>query len=130
MIPMPIPIWIIAAGTAAVVSGVGVWRVMDWRCDAARVEAVERAIAQARQIADQDAEVAAAYEATRERIRTVTNTRIEEIIRHAAPSIATCSMDADGLRILNDALADAPADPGKPDYTLPGTATLKGWFND
>lgn len=130
MIPLPSTAWLIGgiALIAALSAGGAAWKVAGWRCDAARTASVERAIKQAQDIAAQDAEVAAGYEQTREIIRTVYRNRTMEIVNHV-PTLAACTLDPDGLRIANAALVNAPADPAKPDYRLPGHAAVKNWFH-
>lgn len=119
MIGLPIPIWAIAALSAAVIAAAGMWRVMDWRCDAARTEAVARALRQADETARQDAEIAAGYEHERERIRYIYKERQRELPDHV-PDSGLCRLDPIGLRLVNAAIRNEPSPSTvKPDYTLP-----------
>lgn len=98
---------------------------------AAMVESIQRAQAQAREIALQDAEVSNAYETERERIRTVYRDREIEVEKNVPADCRTCSLSPTGLGLLNDALtnhqAREPNDPGQPDVTVPGTSNPPRW---
>lgn len=94
--------------------------------DRAKVEAIQRAITQAQEIAKQDAEIVSGNEKTkeviRERIRTI---RIKEK-NHATskPLPAECVLDDERVRNINAALSGKDTDTGKPDYRLPSASTI------
>lgn len=99
------------------------WDARDAKAVAELAESIERAGAEARAIALQDAEISADLETERERIRTVYRNREVEVIKHVPADCIQCRLAPAGLGLLNDALTNgqggASADPGKPDYTLP-----------
>ena len=84
-------------------------------------EHIERAQAQAHQIAMQDAEISQYYEVWR--TRTVTKT--EEVIREIPAECARCAISARGMQLLNAARSEPhqPApDTRQPDNALPPAA--------
>lgn len=95
------------------------------------LEHTQRAIEQANELAEQDAQVFAATAVERERVRTVFQTIDREVIRYAqdhASDTGEC-LDADGLRLwhaANAGSAEAFAPAGKLDYTLSGRAAAAG----
>ena len=94
-------------------------------CEAQKLQAVGRAISQAKQVASEDAQVSRAYEGQREQVRTVYRTITKEVNHYVDthPDSRGCGLDADGLRIWRAANAgDAAAVSGEPDYGLSGTA--------
>lgn len=113
--------YLVAAGllVALLTSAFAGWEVATWRADSQRVQSVERAIAQAAELAEQDAEVLRHAEvrvaATETRFRTINR----EVIRYVQTHDPVDCLDADGLRLWQDANtgADAPA-AASPDYTL------------
>ena len=91
-----------------------------------KLEAVQRAITQAQEIAKQDAEIVRNNVQTKEVIRERTRTiRIKEK-NHATekPLPAEWVLDDDRMRNLNDALSGKDADSGKPDYRLPAASKI------
>lgn len=119
MIPIP-PTAYLYAGAVAF-GFLGGWTVQGWRGDAARVDAVERAIAQQAQIAAQDNEVAGRFEAARVVIQTKTRTIIEKVKDdvEAHPAQYQCGLSDYGLCLWNHANAGEAPTACKPDYTLP-----------
>ena len=87
----------------------------------ALAEHIQRAQAQATEIALQDAEISESYEIW----RTRTVTKVEEVTREVPADCATCRLNPRGLSLLNAArsgvLPMAP-DPGQPETTLPPAA--------
>lgn len=85
--------------------------------EAAKVQAVQRAIAQAQEIAKQDAEIVRNNVQTVEVIRNRTRTiRIKEKSHAtASPLPAECVLDDARMRLINDALANKDASTPKPD---------------
>lgn len=94
------------------------------RCDAAKIEAVQRAIVEAQEIAKQDAELVRNNVQTVEVIRNRTRTIRIKDKQYAKPLPDVCVLDDDRVRNLNDALSNKDADPGKPDYTLPASPKI------
>ena len=94
--------------------------------DRAKIEAIQRAITQAQEIAKQDAEIVTSNEKAkvviRERTREI---RIREK-NHATekPLPAGCVLDDERVRNLNSALSGKDADTPKPDYRLPATSKI------
>lgn len=89
----------------------------------ALAESIERAQAQAREIALQDAEVIQEGAAERERIRTVYRNREIELVKYVPIDCAYCRIAPPGVGLLNDALGNAKpptADPGSQPPPLPG----------
>ncbi len=99
------------------------WDARDAKAVTELAESIERAGAEARAIAIQDAKISAGFETERERIRTVYRDREIEVIKHVPADCIQCRLAPAGLGLLNNALTDgqgrAPADTGKPDYSLP-----------
>ncbi len=99
------------------------WQVAGWRADSQRVESVERAIAQAATLAEQDAEILRHADtratATAARIRTINR----EVIRYVQTHDPVDCLDADGLQLWANANAgaDTPA-AATPDYSLSALA--------
>lgn len=95
-------------------------------CEAAKVEAIQRAITQAQEIAKQDAEIVTNNEKTKEVIRERTRTiRIKEKNHaNANPLPAECVLDDERVQHLNAALSNKDADSGKPDYRLPAASKI------
>lgn len=94
--------------------------------NASKIQAVQRAITQAQEIAKQDAEIVTGNEKTkeviRERIRTI---RIKEKNHATAnPLPPECVLDDERVRSINDAISNKDADTGKPDYGLPPTSKI------
>lgn len=95
-------------------------------CEAAKVEAVQRAVEQAQEIAKQDAEIVRnnvqTVEVIRERTRTI---RIKEKNHATAnPLPPECVLDDTRMRNINDALSGKNTDSGKPDYRLPAASKI------
>jgi hypothetical protein len=94
------------------------------------VESIQRATAQAREIALQDAEISAGFEITRTRIQTVYRNQAVEVVREIPADCTQCRIGPAGLGLLNNAISGAsaaPPDPGKPDYTLRPPKSPYGW---
>jgi len=140
MIPTPVLRYLPHA--LALMAAVGVcWWVYDavWdqghdACElthqAALAESLERGLAQAREIARQDAEISEYYERWRTRTETRLLTIREEVAREIPADCRTCALTPDGLRLLNEALRGvraAPADPDQPDGGVPGPADPGKW---
>jgi hypothetical protein len=107
----------------ALAGGAG-WQVATWRADAQRVDSVERAIAQAAEIAEQDADILRHAQgravATETRFRTINREVVRYVQNHSEP--VDC-LDADGLRLWRDAnTGAAEADSEPPDYSLSAVA--------
>lgn len=96
------------------------------RCEAGKLEAVQRTIVEAQEIAKQDAEIVSSNVQTVEVIRNRTREiRIKEKAHATAkPLPDVCVLDADRVRNLNDALQNKNADTSKPDYTLPPASKI------
>ena len=73
----------------------------------ALAESIERAQAQARELALQDAEVISAGETTREKIRIIYRDREKELEQHVPVDCAKCRLSDSGIGLLNDALSNA-----------------------
>ena len=73
-------------------------------------EAIQRAQAEARAIALQDAEVIYSGLAERERIRTVYRVREKEVEKHVPIDCNQCRLSPPGVGLLNDALSDRQLD--------------------
>ena len=99
--------------------------ICEARHSRALAESIERAQAQAREIALQDAEVLQAGTVYRNKIRDVYRDREIEIVKHIPADCSACRLGPDGLKLLNDALSNAAAPPAssgsKPD-SLPRPA--------
>lgn len=96
------------------------------RYEAAKVEAIQRAITQAQEIAKQDAEIVSGNvqtgQAIRERTRTI---RIKEKNHATAnPLPPECVLDDRRVQHINDALSGKDADTTKPDYRLPAASKI------
>ena len=111
MIPPFLYPYLITALVAVFVSGLGTWKIMSWRCDAQRVEAVERTIKQMEQQQAQNDEIASRFEA--ERVRTVTLYRqLEDTINeNNPPYLADCKFPAAWLWAWNTANRGVEAGP-------------------
>lgn len=86
-------------------------------CDAAKIEAIQRAITQAQEIAKQDAEIVRNNVQTVEVIKNRTRTiRIKEKNHATAnPLPAECVLDDQRVQHINAALSGKDADTPKPD---------------
>lgn len=92
---------------AGLLSGfAGAWKVQDWRHDAAELERVQLESSDRLKKIERGDEAAQAHEATKakEEIRYVYRTKIVDRIVERPGYAAQC-WDADGLRVLNDAIA-------------------------
>ncbi len=107
------------------------WKITSNSHKAAKLESVERAVAQAQKIAKEDAEVAAGYERVRERVRTVYRDREVEVVDAIPLDCRRCGLTPQGLDLLNGAVTGglfkrppsvplAPASPAQPDHGIPG----------
>jgi hypothetical protein len=88
----------------------------------ALAESIIRAQEQAREIALQDVEVFQGGTRERERIRNVYREREVEIVKYLSDYVS-CVIAPSGIRLLNDALSNAPAttpNTGGESSTLPG----------
>lgn len=95
-----------------------------------QLDAVQRAIGQAAEIASQDAEVSAGQEQSRERIRTVFRTITQEVEKNVAenPAYLRCGLDAVGLCWWNAAnRGDSLDSAGQCDARLPGASGSGRW---
>lgn len=100
-------LYLIAAAVVALVSGLAGWTVAGWRCDAARLASVARAVDQAEALAAQDREVLTAGAAQAVRTETVFRTLDREVVRYVqTPAADRPCLDADGLRLWAAANAD------------------------
>lgn len=104
---------------------------------ASLVEHIQRAQAQATEIALQDAEIAMETVRIQRRIDTIYRDREIEVIRHvqADPATGCESLTRFGHRLLDHALTrgnPAPARPGQPDDSMPrlGSDSLPGRADD
>ncbi|MDP1681065.1 MAG: hypothetical protein Q8L39_04745 [Burkholderiales bacterium] len=86
-----------------------------------RLDAVERAIVQANEIAREDAEILAAGDVKHAARRVAMKQLDEEIEKNveANPAYLECGLDADGLRLWNAANAGYDDLPGQRGYGLP-----------
>lgn len=93
-------------------------------CAAEKAGALARAIHQAEEIARQDAEVLAAHEQKKERIRTVFQPIRERVTRYVQDHAGAADecLDPDGLRLWRAANAGDASAVSQPDYSLSGTA--------
>lgn len=130
-----IPFQAQAAGVvmALALSAFGGWKVAGWRCDSARVAAVERAVEQAEVLAAQDREVLSAHEVRSERIRTVFQEIDKEVIRYVALHVSDGDcLDAGGMRLWGlanlgpDARAPGESVDAVPSLAAPGIAEGSG----
>ena len=96
------------------------------RCEAAKIEAIQRAITQAQEIAKQDAEIVTGNEKAKEVIRERTRTiRIKEKSHATAnPLPAECVLDDQRVRNINAALSNKDADSPKPDNGMPAASKI------
>lgn len=99
-------------------------------CEADKVAALKRLIAEQARLAEQDHEILSTHEAQQTRIRTVFQTIRQEANNYAlVHRDDSCGLDADGLRIWRTANAgEAPA-AAKPDHGKPGAAPAVLWPN-
>jgi hypothetical protein len=120
-----IPFQAQAAGVvmALALSAFGGWTVAGWRCEAARVASVERAVEQAEQLAAQDREVLSGHEVRSERIRTVFQEIEKEVVQYVALHVrdADC-LDAGGLRLWG--LANQGPDAQRPGESVDAVPSL------
>ena len=93
-------------------------------CTSEKVEAIQRAITQAQEIAKQDAEIVRNNVQTVEVIKNRTRTiRIKEKNHATAnPLPAECVLDDQRVRNINAALSNKDADTPKPDDRLPAAS--------
>ena len=88
----------------------------------ALAESIERATAQAAEIAMQDAEVSQYYEKWRTKV--IVRNVVEEVTREIPVDCMRCGIGPDGLRKLNEIRAGkVPADPSQPDSGVPATTS-------
>jgi hypothetical protein len=101
----------------------GGWKAATWRCEAARVESVERAARQAEEMAAQDREVLTAHEVRSARIRTVFQDVEKEVIRYVALHVSDADcLDAGGLRLWG--LANQGPDAQRPGESVDAVPSL------
>lgn len=112
-------IYIAIALLSAALSGIGAWRVQDWRYGAKEAQRLEQA-REDRARRERGIDVAAVgHERDKERIRTVTKTVLQEVDRVVketfyvavpgpAGPVPACLDDA-GLRLIADAIGPARA---------------------
>jgi len=118
----------IAAALAFIV-GYGVWAIRDSGVQACEqkhavvlAESIQRAAAQARALALQDAEVSEYYEKWRTKV--IVRNVVEEVTREIPADCMRCGLGPDGLRKLNEIRrGDTPADARKPDVRMPTPAS-------
>jgi hypothetical protein len=88
----------------------------------ALAESIERATAQAHQIALQDAEVSEYYEKWRTQV--IVRNVVEEVTREIPADCMRCGIGPDGLRKLNEIRSGPlPTDATKPDVGVPAPAS-------
>lgn len=95
-----------------------------------RLDAVQRAIEQANELASQDAEILATADVRREKLRVAMKQLDQEIEKNveANPSYLECGLDAVGLLNWNAGNAGiAPDLSGERGYGLPAAATGRNW---
>lgn len=117
----------LALVVALALFGGGLWVGNHLAVQAAKAEkldAVSRAIAQANDIARQDAEILATADIKRAARRVAAKQLDEEIAKNveANPAYLQCGLDADGLRNWNAANAGYDDLPGQRGYGLPAAA--------
>lgn len=130
MLPTPSPIALRLVGVVALVAalGGGVYWIRHTgylACErdhrAALAESLQRGIAQAQEIARQDAEISEHYERWRTKEVERWHVQVEEVTRDIPVNCAQCGLSPDGLRALNDLRRPgtaAPA-PSQPDSGMP-----------
>jgi hypothetical protein len=101
---MPSTGWLLAA---ALLSGIGIgWQVHDWKTDAGRLEALETALQDAKELRGKvdtlNADLAAARAAQKPKDRIIT----KEVVRYetVVPADRRCTLDG-AWRVLHDAAA-------------------------
>ena len=95
-----------------------------------RVKSVERAVKQNEEIAKQDQEVSAGYEARRVARDKIYVTVEKEVIREIPAKCIQCRMSDLGLGMLNNALAgkfEETASPGKSDESVRNPKPPRPW---
>lgn len=80
----------VAAAALFLLGGLAGWKVTDWRCEAERTQAVERAIAQMEEIQERNDEIASRFEEERVRVKTEFRTIYEAVDGTPGPSAAEC----------------------------------------
>jgi hypothetical protein len=115
-----------AALIAAAVASVGAWKVQDWRYGAKEAQRLESAAKEQARRADRIDVAATGHERDKDGIRTEFITITEEVERVVEkPVYRDVCLDADGLRVLSDAIRGTdPA--GQPAGAVPGPAAAQG----
>lgn len=111
---------LVAAMVAAAAAGIGAWTVQDWRYESKEAERMEMAAKEQARRADRIDTAAVGHERDRAEIHTRFVTITEEVERVVEkPVYRDVCLDADGLRVLTDAIGGAdPA--GQPARAVPG----------
>ncbi len=106
-----LPAFLAIALLAASLSGFGIWKVQGWRHDSQEKERVEAAIEKAKFDRRTVDNAAASHEADKGAIQTkyVTVTKeVERVVKEPFYVAGQC-LDADGLRVLSEAIGPAAA---------------------
>jgi hypothetical protein len=104
---------LIAAAVSAAIAFGAAWQVQDWRHDAAERDRLEQQAKELARRTDRVDIAATAHEADKERIHVQFRTITKEVDRVVEKeSYRAVCVDADGLRLLERALANSPAASG------------------
>jgi hypothetical protein len=110
----------------AAVAGAGAWQVQNWRHGALEAERLEQTAKEQARRVDRIDGAAAGHERDKAEIRTEFITITEEVERVVEkPVYRDVCLDADGLRVLSDAIAGAGA-AGEPARAVPGSGAAPG----
>lgn len=109
----------------AAVAGAGAWKVQNWRADAQEKERLEQAAEKRRIDAKTIDTAATGHEADKREIRTEFLTITQEVERVVEkPVYRDVCLDADGLRVLADAIAPRAA-ASEPARAVPGLGAAR-----
>jgi hypothetical protein len=112
--------YVITALVAALLSGIGAWRVQEWRHDALDKERIEAANELRRERERGADRAATSHESFKENERVVYKTITETVDKIVErPVYRNVCIDADGLRQLNAAITGRIATTGEPAPALP-----------
>jgi hypothetical protein len=93
--------------------------------------AAQEAADAARKVAAADAEIIRSGSDAREKIRTIYRDREIEVTKNVPPDCTQCSLTPAGIRLLNDAITNAPRSTppgtGVPPYPVPKSAPGPDW---
>lgn len=129
MIPPNLYIYALLAFAGLLIGGTGAWKVMDWRCKAARTEAVERTIEQMRLVEEQNDAISTRFEDDRVKVRTEFRTIYEAVDSTPGPSSADCRFPVAWVwawHAANKGVASGEPDRGVPYATYPDERGAEG----